>query len=251
MQKDIDFEFELHAYVDGDLDEDAMARVEAYLRENPDTAAKARDYLQQKDDLRGFARQKMPGDGPPAMYDLAERLAKRLKPSHLFGWRRALVMSALFIAGWIGHIAYVPLVDGPAFANELVQAHILTSGDPSEVLPISQERMSKLFARIGELERLPDLRRFGFDAIGAQLMPSDEGAVLHVLYRDPANRTVSYFLLHDSDEAEIPLNVLHRDGITTAYWQHEHSRYALAAPISDDQIADIATFLDTPDNLFR
>lgn len=249
MQKDI--EFELHAYVDGDLDEDAMARVEAHLRKNPETAAKVRDYLQQKDDLRVFARQREPAESSPALYELATRLAKRLKPSNLFGWRRALVMSVLFIAGWIGHVAYVPLADGPAFANEAVQAHLLTSGDPSEVLPISQERMTKLFARIGELERLPDLRRFGFDAVGAQLIPTDEGAVLHVLYRDTTNRTVSYFLLHDRDVAEVPLHLLHRDGVTMAYWQHEHSRYALAAPLPDDQITDIATFLDMPGKIFR
>ncbi|MEQ9562881.1 MAG: hypothetical protein RLN69_10195, partial [Woeseiaceae bacterium] len=139
----------------------------------------------------------------------------------------------------------------PAVATEAVHAHLLMSGDPSEVLPISQARMSKLFSRIGELERLPDLGRFGFEAVGAQLIPSDEGAVLHVLYGDASNRKVSYFLLHDRNVAEVPLHLLHRDGVTMAYWQHQHSRYALAAPLTDDQITEIATFLDTPVDVFH
>jgi anti-sigma factor RsiW len=248
MERDI--EFELHAYVDGDLDEDAMARVEAYLRKKPETAAKIRDYLQQKDDLRGFAQRQATVVESPAIYALGKKLAKRLRPGNLFGWKRVMVMMVLFIAGWLGHTLYIPLVDGPGFTNEIVQAHLLTSSDLTEVLPISQARISKLFSRIGELEKLPDLRRFGFEAIGAELVPSDEGTVLHVLYRDAGNTTVSYFLLHDSEEAEVPRHLLHRDGVTMAYWQHDHSRYAVAAPMTDDRISKIVSFLDSAENRF-
>jgi len=245
MHEDLDLEFELHAYVDGDLDEDAMLRVESYLQKNPDAAAKVRDYLRQKDELRGFARQEASTDNAPAIYELGRELAKRLRSGNLFSWRRAMVMTVLFAAGWLGHMVYVPLVQGPAFANEVVQAHLLTSKDPSEVMPISEKRISKLFSRIGETERLPDLRRFGFEPIGAQLVPSDEGVILHVPYRDASGTTVSYFLVHDPNVAEIPRHILHRQGVTMAYWQHDHSRYAVAAPLSDEEISRIAAFLDS------
>ncbi|MGH8129605.1 MAG: anti-sigma factor family protein [Steroidobacteraceae bacterium] len=246
MQKDTDFEFELHAYVDGDLDEDSMARVEESLRKDPEAAAKVRDYLKQKDTLRGFAREEASSDEAPAIHELGEKLAKRLRPGPWPGWRRATVMAMLLVVGWLGHVAYVPLAEGPGFANEVVQAHLLTSSDLSEVLPISRERVSKLFTRIGEIERLPDLRRFGFEPVGAQLLPSDEGVVLHIPYRDAAGKTVSYFLLHDRDEAELPRHFLHRNGVTMIYWQHDHSRHAVAAALQDDEISRIATFLDSP-----
>lgn len=245
MQTDTDLEFELHAYVDGDLDEESMARVEAYLRSNPDAAVKIRDYLRQKDDLRSVARQRMVLEESPALAELGRNLAKRLQRGSRAVWRRPVAVAVLFLLGWLSHMLYAPLAQVPAFANEVVQAHLLTSGDVSEIPPISPERISKLFSRIGEAERLPDLRAFGFEPFGAQLLPSDEGTVLHVPYRDKNGVLVSYFLLHDEDDAEMPRHLLHRDGVTMIYWQHDHSRYALAAPLADEHISQIATFLDS------
>src|SRR5690606_10458263 len=97
MQKEI-VELELHAYVDGDLDDEAMTRVEEYLASNPDTAAKVRAYLQQKDELRRFARAQTSTEEPPALRDLGKKLARRLKSGHFFPWRLAVVMPLVFAA---------------------------------------------------------------------------------------------------------------------------------------------------------
>jgi anti-sigma factor RsiW len=245
MRKEIDLEFELHAYVDGDLDDEAMARVESYLSKNPDIATKARDYLRQKDDLRRFARAQATTEEPPALRALGKKLARRLRISNFFPWRRAMAMTLLFLAGWLGHVFYVPLVEGPPYTLELLQAHELTAGDPAEILPISKDRVSKLFSRIGERERIPDLRKFGLEPIGAQLMPSHEGLVLHVPYRDSTGAVVSYFLLHDQDQAELPRHILHKKGITMVYWQHDHSRYAITSSLTDEQLSSIAAFVDS------
>lgn len=244
MHTDLDLEFELHAYVDGDLDEESMSRVEGYLQRNPDAAATVREYLRQKDDLRSAARQRTPLDESPALAALGRNLSKRLQGTRRI-WQRPVAVAVLFLFGWLSHTLYAPLAQVPPFANEVVQAHLLTSGDLSEIPPISPERVSKLFSRIGEVERLPDLRAFGFEPIGAQLLPSDEGAVLHVPYRDQQGVLVSYFLLHDDEDEEMPRHVLHRNGVTMVYWQHDHSRYALAAPLTDEHISRIAAFLDT------
>jgi anti-sigma factor RsiW len=244
MHEDIELEFELHAYVDGDLDEDSMARVEEHLRNDADAAGRVRAYLRQKDELRALARRIAPTDDAPAIRELGRQLAKRLRPRAYWGWQRAVVVVGLFVVGWIGHMLYAPLIEGPAFAEEAVQAHLLTSSDPSEVLPISQDRLAKLFLRVGVAERLPDLRSFGFDPIGAQLVPSHEGVLLHLPYRDTSGTTVSYFLLHVSDMAELPVHILHKNGVTMAYWQHADERYAVAAPLSDADVSRIAAFLD-------
>ncbi|HUO83185.1 MAG TPA: hypothetical protein VM616_10070 [Gammaproteobacteria bacterium] len=250
MDKEEPLEFELHCYVDGVLDDEAMARMENCIRKHPEMAAKVRDYLQQKDDIRSFARAAT-ATGPSAAINTLERqLARRLKRNALYWWRRVGVIAALVVVGWLGHVVYVPLVEGPEFTNEILQAHILTSGFPDEMLPISEERIGKLFARIGEIEHLPDLRSLGFQPAGAQLLPSDEGIVLHVPYRDAAGTTISYFLFHDRHKAEVPLHLLHREGFTIAYWQHDYSRYALAAQLSDEQTARIAEFVESAPDIF-
>lgn len=245
MREDLDLEFELHAYVDGDLDEENMSRVEQYLRGNPEAAARVRDYLRQKDVLRSLARTGSEMGKSPQIHELTQRLARRLRPAGMWGWQRSLIVAAMFAAGWLGHMVIQPLFDGPDFTEDAVQAHLLSSTDPSEVLPISEERLSRLFSRVGAGERLPNLRTFGFEPIGAELVPSEGGILLHVPYRDADGTTISYFLVYDNDVAEVPRHILHRDGVTLAYWQHEHERYAVAAPLSDDEVSRIAAYLDT------
>lgn len=247
MREDTDLQIELHAYVDGDLDEETMARVEDYLRGNAEAAARVRDYLQQKNTLRRLARSADPMAESPKIDELKRRLARRLRPAGLWSWQRNLIVAAMFAAGWVGHVLMQPLFDGPGFTAEAVQAHLLTTVDPGEVLPISQERLARLFTRVGSTRRLPDLQAFGFKPIGAELVPSDEGILLHVPYVDDEGTTISYFLVHDHEVAEVPRHILHRDGVTMAYWQHENERFAVAAPLSDDEVSRIATYLDNFD----
>jgi anti-sigma factor RsiW len=245
MPEDLDLEFELHAYVDGDLDEDNMSRIERYLRTNAEAAARVRAYLRQKETLRSLAKAERTTAPSPEIENLTRRLARRLRPSGFFGWQRTLFVAAMLAAGWTGHMVLAPLFEGPQFTQEAVQAHLLMTVEPGEVLPISQERMTKLFARVGATEKLPDLAPFGFEPIGAELVPSDDGILLHVPYRDKHGTTMSYFLVHDEEVAEIPRHILHREGVTLAYWQHENERYAVAAPLSDDEISRIAAYVDT------
>ncbi|HET6566137.1 MAG TPA: hypothetical protein VFG52_12050, partial [Xanthomonadales bacterium] len=201
-------------------------------------------YLKQKDDIRGFAQKELVMDDAPNAYRLGRKLAEQLSPKPKRSGKRTLALAFLFVAGWLGHVIYVPLVHGPAYTREVVQAHLLSSADPGEVLPLSPERISRLFARIGELENLPDLRPLGFEPIGAQLLPSDEGMVLHVPYRDANGITVSYFLLHQPFADEVEPHVLHDQGITIMYWQHDYSRYAVAAPLPDERVEQIVQHLE-------
>jgi anti-sigma factor RsiW len=246
MNDKTDFELKLHAYVDGNLDDEEMGRIEAYLQDNPDAAKRVWDYLHQKDDIRRFALKEVLGDAAPATYRLGKTLAKRLQPPRKQRGKRMLAVAFVFFAGWLFHAIYAPLVSNPGYTEEVVQAHLMSSSDPTEVPPISPQRLSRLFARIGELERLPDLRSFGFEPMGAQLLPSDEGVVLHIPYRGESGAVISYFLLHREDEAEMTPHHLQQNGIHVVYWQHDHSRYALAAPLPEDQMTLIASFIDSP-----
>lgn len=246
MNDKTDFELKLHAYVDGNLDDDEMERVEAYLQDNPEAARRVWDYLHQKDEIRQFALKEALGDAAPAVYRLGKTLAKRLQPAKKPHGKRVLAAAFVFFAGWLFHAIYAPLVGNPGFTDEVVQAHLLSSSDPTEVPPISPQRLSKLFARIGEMERLPDLRHFGFEPMGAQLLPSDEGVVLHIPYRADSGAVLSYFLLHRDSEAELTPHHLQRDGVTVVYWQHDFSRYAVAAPLPEEQMAQIASYIDSP-----
>lgn len=248
MNDRTELELELHAYVDGDLDDEGMARVEEYLRHHPEAARRVWEYLKQKDDIRRFASREVESDQAPAAYRLGKQLAKRLEPKPKIpgGRKRILALAFVFVAGWLGHSVYAPLASGPQFTSELVQAHWLSTSDPTEIPPLSPERVTKMFSRIGEAENLPNLRAFGFEPMGAQLLPSDEGLVLHIPYRRGDGSILSYFLLHRDQEAEVEPHLLKRDGVNVVYWQHDHARHALAGALPQDQISQLADTIDHP-----
>lgn len=244
MNDDTPLELELHGYVDGLLDSDSMARVERYLRANPEEAAKVRDYLEQKHELAAAARSAGAPEVSADVRRLEKRLARRLRRGG-FLWLRSVAAAMLFVgAGWLGHSAYVPLVEGPSYADELVEAYRLSLEVPEEIMSISSERMHRLFQRLGEAERLPDLAALGFEPVGAQLLPSDAGPVLHVPYRNAQGTTISFFLMHTTEAREDPQHVLHRRGVTMVHWQHSHSNFALAAPLDDEEVQRIAARID-------
>jgi len=244
--EDEPLEFELHGYVDGALDEESMARVEQYLLENPAAAAKVRDYLEEKRHIRDYATEQASLKPSAAIQKLERELARRLRRPRFFRWPHAAVIGLAFAtAGWLTLTTYPSFSSGPEFTDEILGAHALTSAYPSEVGPLSEERLTRLFSRIGEPARLPDLGGFGFEAVGAQLLASDEGPVLHILYRGNEGQTMSYFIYHDSKPDEVPFHMLHPKGLTMMYWQHDYSRYAVAGPLPDAQMETIARHLDS------
>lgn len=241
---DAPLEFELHSYVDGVLDEEAMARIEQYLLVHPDMAAKVQAYLRDKRSLRDYASD-APLPPSAAIGKLQGQLAKRLKRPKFLRWPQAAVWAFVFAtAGWLSHTVYAHLADKADFGHEMAVAHNLAAEGLTTPTPVAQDQVTKLFARIGEPARLPDLRRFGMRAVAAQLLPSDQGPILHILYRNSAGATLSYFLQHDHKAAEVPLQILHPEGMTMASWQHDYSRHAVAAPLSDVEVKGIAEHLN-------
>jgi anti-sigma factor RsiW len=249
MNEDAPLELELNSYVDGALDDEAMAAVERYLQTEPQTAAKVREYLQQKIHIRSFAQNAVATAPSPAIDDLEKQLAKRLKRRSLLSWRRVAVVALLFGAGWTGHSVYVPLIEGPSYTDEVIQAHILASSAPPETTPLSADAVARMFTLVGEQTRVPDLKTLGLEPFAAKLVPSEEGPVLQVAYRNAAGTLVSFFVLHDDHSDEVPRHVLHRNGITLIYWQHHHSRYAVAAPLADEQVELIANLVEPTDQI--
>jgi anti-sigma factor RsiW len=149
----------------------------------------------------------------------------------------------------MGHSVYLPLVEGPTYTDEVIQAHILASSAPAETVSVSADAVARMFTLIGEQARVPDLKTLGLEPLSARLVRSDEGPVLQLAYRNAAGTLVSFFVLHDDHSDEVPRHVLHRNGITLIYWQHDFSRYAVAAPLADEQVELIANLIDPADEI--
>ncbi|WP_321390158.1 hypothetical protein [Emcibacter sp.] len=239
-------EVELHSYVDGLLDDEAMNRVEEYLLENPSVASEVQKYLEDKRNIREFSEL---GSRPPqsaALRTLERQLAKKLKRTRFTRWHYAAMLAIVMTAsGWISHGVYQEIYGGPWFTDEITVAHNLTSLETGEHERFASDSVSGLFSHIGEPAVLPDLTRFNLAPAGARLVPSYEGPVLQISYRGDGGESLSYFLLHDKKQEELPMRILHRPNVAVAYWQHAFSRYAIVSPMPDDKVRNIADYLDS------
>ncbi|WP_339860332.1 hypothetical protein [Paremcibacter congregatus] len=244
-------EVELHSYVDGLLDEEAMNRVEEYLLENKVVASEVQKYLVDKRNIRKFVDMETGLQPSATVKRLEDQLARKLKRKRFTQWHYAAVLAMVMTAsGWVGHDVYQSIYNGPWFTDEIAVAHNLTSLEPGETRPLSTETVQGLFSRIGEPAELPDLTEFGLAPSGARLVPSYEGLVLQVTYRGAHNESLSYFLLHDNKQEELPLRILHRPNVSVAYWQHAFSRYAIVSPMSDEKVRNIADYMDLTHSQF-
>lgn len=238
-------EMELYAYVDGTLDEETMAKVEAYLLENPEAAKKVRDYLQQNSVLRLMASEATKVKPAAAVTKLEKRLSRRLKRSSFLRWPYAALLALIFgFSGWVGSSMYTSRDEKLTFSHEIVTAHSLTAIDLGDIQPVSAERIQSLFSHIGEPTRLPDLSQFGLAPLGAQLMPHGTGAILHIVYQDKDGRKLSYFMLHTDKDERVPLHVMYEESVGVAYWQHKQRRYAIAGTHTSQELRQIAHFID-------
>jgi anti-sigma factor RsiW len=124
-------EADLHAYVDDQLDVARRIEVEAYLSENPSTAAKMMADLRVRDELR-LALAGLPLAARQETREVARRLENALNGrSTLEFVRRAAAVLVLVGAGWAAHGWIAPggvsevvaSVPPPQFVEEAIRAH--------------------------------------------------------------------------------------------------------------------------------
>jgi anti-sigma factor RsiW len=197
----------LNAWLDGELDAGERARVEAWLREHPEDAARMRLWAADRDALRVAL------DAP-----LDEPVPARLQ--HIVwrsrGWRldralalRAAAAAGLLLAGgvlgalldrasgsearteaWLdraalAHAVYVPEQRHP------VEVAVLGVPDARE----QEEHLQKwLTRRLALPVKLFDLRAQGFELVGGRLLPETNGPCAQLMYQDVQQQRVTVYL---------------------------------------------------------
>lgn len=214
-------EFDLHAYVDDQLDAGRRFAVEAHLADNPALAAYVMGELSTRTGLRLLGGNAVPL--PPAIQQPTAAMGER--PSRPF-WRRG-----------------APLGAGVALVAALSALLLLPSGRPAYVdMAVASHRVAMMRAHMtSQLETVAldhgeILKRTRIDlpalpadwhVTDVQIFPTGSGPALLVAVRTVEGRTLSLFAMRErSDAPEIPDAV--REGYeSVAYWRRGDMSYAL------------------------
>lgn len=193
----------LMAFVDGQLDAEASARVEAYLAANPEAAAEVGQLQRQTSAIQSLF-------GPAA----AEPVPPRLDPHRLAlaqsrnRWqaarRAAMILGVLGIgiaAGWLLR----PVTDNPALYNRLiadaVSAHTVFVAENRHAVEVGRDESEHLSSwlsnRLGTGLAMPDLATAGFSFLGGRLLPAPAipgGRAAQLMYEDAGGERVTLYI---------------------------------------------------------
>lgn len=243
----------LSAWLDGELDAqpDERERVEAWLREHPQDAARVRAWAADRDALR--ARWATALDEPVPGHLRALVLGR---PA--WGSRRAAMAAGLLLAGGVvgaligrqwpaqrDDAAQVARSAAPpaAWVQRAAYAHGVYVPEPRHAVEVKaqEEHLARwLTRRIDVPVKLFDLSEFGFELVGGRLLPDGAGKSAQLMYQDAQGLRVTVYLRKPDVPTDAAFRYERQGDVGVFYWVESGAGYALVGTLPKEQLLALA-----------
>lgn len=243
----------LHAYVDGLLDEKRRAEVEAWLADHPDEAAKVADWQRQNADIRELFRDYERHEETDRSMLARHRSAAGRKVSIRAIAMRVAAAVALFTTGIaVGRFIPPTAETGPvqvaintaSLQDQARSAFLIYANDvrhPVEVGADQQEHLATwLGKRLDYPMRIPDLSAVGMKLVGGRLVPVSGKAGALLMYEDTSGERITVLVGRNEDNRETSFRYASDEGLETFYWIDGPVGYAVTGEISRERMQQIA-----------
>jgi anti-sigma factor RsiW len=236
---------DLHAYVDGQLDQNKQQEIERFLAENSDKANEVAGWQRQNETLQALynnvADEPLPNRLNP--HTIAQKQVKQ--------WRNIqsiAAMIALFVlgsvAGWFSNeivsekqtiVAERPMVQRALLAHAVYSVEVQ---HPVEVRADNEQHLvSWLSKRLKTPLKAPKLKSKGFSLIGGRLLPGDEEVAAQFMYEDNQGRRISLYLIRNQKQQASSFRYASFKGMSAFYWHDDQVSYALVGNVSRDRLS--------------
>jgi anti-sigma factor RsiW len=245
----------LSAWVDGELDHrpEDRQRVEAWLREHPQEAARARQWAADRDALRErFAPQL---DEPVPQRFRALLLEHPTAPRRR--WLQAAMAAGLLLAGggvgallgrhWPAGDAAAPQAvaagNGSGWVQRAAYAHSVYVPEPRHAVEVKaqEEHLARwLTRRIDVPVKLFDLRGQGFELVGGRLLPDGSGKSAQLMYQDAQGTRITVYLRKPEQPTEAAFRYEQQGEVGLFYWVESGAGYALVGALPKERLLALA-----------
>ena len=234
-------EDDLHAYVDGLLPQEDRARVERYLADHPDAAARIGDWQESRETLRRAFAHKAEEPIPAALNParLAERRAARRWPPYRVA---ASIAAALIVGGTGGWVLRGPQLPSGiralgmqaamvqrVFATEGVQNTGFDARDRARIAGWAE-------ARLGRPVPPPDLSALGFTLIDGHAVATESGPACMFMYGNGQGQRITILVRRmTGSDIPVPIRPIAGRGATGFAWMSGGYAYSVMAsrPLPD------------------
>lgn len=255
----------LSAWLDGEVEGADCARVQTWLQENPEDAARVRLWAADRDALRArFAS--VPDEPVPER--LVQAVWQRGARAGVGPWLQAavavvlLAVGAVFGALWRGgvtsHEAASSLAQ--AWPQRAAVAHAVYAPEERHPVEVSvregdeakqreqETHLSRwLTRRLSVPVRLFDLRAEGFELVGGRLLPDASGPSAQLMYQDAMGQRVTVYLRKADREASAAFRFERQGNLSLFYWVDGLCGYALVGPLSRERLLTLAQAISKQD----
>jgi anti-sigma factor RsiW len=245
----------LSAYVDGELDADEQARVAAWLREQPEAAARVAAWRADREALlQHFA----PALHEPVPAALRATVWRQQPPR----WALAAAAAGLLLAGGVlgamladrmaehrhaeqttrlrGELA-ARLAAGTAdgWVQRAAYAHTVYVAEPRHAVEVKaqEEHLARWLTRRIEVPvKLFDLSEQGFELVGGRLLPDGPGKSAQLMYQRTGEpgappQRVTVYLRKPEQGADTAFRFEQQGKVGLFYWVEEGAGYALVGEL--------------------
>ena len=261
MSRPDDFsDTDLSAWLDGEFDATRCAQLQAWLREQPEAAARARLWTADRDALRARFDPVLGEPVPQALHDTAWRHHAHPR------WAQAAVAAGLLVAGgllgaggmwqWQGQrvaataaevLATAQAGASAGWVQRAALAHSVYVPEPRHAVEVKaqEEHLARwLTRRIDIPVKLFDLRDEGFELVGGRLLPDASGKSAQLMYESlgpaaPKQRVTIYLRKPDS-AAPTAFSYRQQGELGEFYWVEAGAGYALVGSLPKERLLAMA-----------
>jgi len=252
----------LSAWLDDELNKEQRAEIDAWLRDNPEDAARVRLWAADRDVLRARLG---PSLDEPVPTRLAQVVWSHSPTTVTPGWWRmaaGIMVFAVGLAlgsgamwrwqrgsaeppdpadpagtGWeqraaLAHSVYTPEVRHPV--------EVAVAGKTADESRAQEEHLSRwLTKRLGMPVKLFDLRAQGYELIGGRLLPDTSAPSAQLMYQrigDPMAPRVTVYLRKPDSATPTAFRYDRQDDLGMFYWVEGPTGYALVGSLPREQL---------------
>ena len=260
----------LSAWLDGEVEGADCARIQAWLQEHPEDAARVRLWAADRDALRARF-------SPTLEEAIPERLTQAVwrrsgaRRGWAWGWpMQAAAAVVLFAMGvglgtlWRGGSSAEPVTAaGRTWTERAAVAHAVYAPEVRHPVEVSvregdaaQQREQEahlsrwLTRRLSVPVKLFDLRDQGYELVGGRLLPDATGPSAQLMYQDAMGMRVTVYL-RKAGEQDAPATFrFERQGdLSMFYWVEGRCGYALVGTQSRERLLALAQSIAKQDQM--
>ena len=235
--------FDLHAFVDGQLDAERRRVVAAYLGANPEAARRVAAYQRQKKALRALL--------DPVLDETLPRGLRAPRPMRRMvhvAWAAAAAILLVVgcVVGWqLRSIVQGDGLQASDVAEQAAIAHAVftsQSRHPVEVKADEEAHLVSWLSNVlGAPLRAPHLAPLGYNLVGGRLLSSTDGPAAQFMYEDASKHRLTLYVVNNARwRGKAEFQFAEDRGVSVFYWIEGTLGYALTGEIARPELLTVA-----------